>query len=139
MDYQIQKAIVIILLAVAVVVFHLSISAFIWAHRYRLTAILWLVVLSEITYALCWIMALVIPIMNGFPRQPDGRIEIETARWTFNLILNPCGRFPWFDEHLGHFLCGIAVLLFGPSVFFMIGLLPQVFMRRSSASLPPPQ
>lgn len=139
MDHQTQRAIIIVLLAIAVLIFHLGASTYIWRQRSQHKALLSLVALSALTYTVCWVSATVVIFMNGFPRQVEGRIDIATANWTFNLILNPCGRLPWLDEHLGPFFCGIAVVLFGPSVFFVMGLLPMFFTRRSTTSpLSPP-
>ena len=127
--YQFNKATIFMFLPLVAVSPHIIVSVVIWKRLAGRRALLALVALSIFSYALTWGMTLVSIILSVFGGQPVVLPEVEFAHTIFTFILNPCGIFPWMTDLFGEFVCNSAIVWFGPTFFFVLGLLPALFLR----------
>jgi hypothetical protein len=129
MGYQVGKATIFLLLPFVVLSFHLLMSVVLWKRFAVRPAVKRLIVLSLFSYVFTWGMSLLEIVLFGFSSRPVIIPEAEFASTIFTFILNPCRLFPQLADLVGAFMCNTAILWFGPCFFFLIGLLPGIFVR----------
>lgn len=124
-----------IVLSIATVVIHLIFAARIW-RRHSLSGTLWrLAGLSVLTYVVSRIAAWPLELYTGFDLlnpSPDARLTFDIFWYTLGLLfLDFCRFWPQLRSVLGGPICFILGGLIAPFLFFfLLGLLPALFVRR---------
>lgn len=129
--YNMEVSSLIMILAIAVLITHLVVSAMIWRRNSVKGSLKLLLGLSVVTTLIWVIVSIPIGVYIGLNPPYSGKLEDQVFGSTFGLLIHPCDKLPQLEDFYGVDLCPVAGLFLGPLFFFSIGLLPSVLRKRS--------
>ena len=130
---NIQAPILIIALAAAILILHLVLAGVIARRFSQWSSLLALGALALLS-TVAWLVIATLLFFNlTYNPPPDATLASAAYHATFGWLIRPCDWVPPLDSLLGSDFCVQGVFIIGPIVFFLLGLLPILLVKRRAS------
>src|SRR6476620_10690124 len=127
---NVLEAAAVVVLALALLVVQVAISARVWRENAPLMATLKIAGVSVLVYIAWYMVAAIAAILLGFFSPAARGVEVDFYYATLGALIYPCDALPALNQATGGAMCNLPGYAVGVPVLFVVGMLGALILNR---------